>query len=59
MDPAICADVGGCWDDTPAYVPPSAYEVVVDDMTFTIIPDVPEYTVDRETLYSWGELKRR
>jgi len=58
MDPAICEGMGGCYDVIPAPRPESAYEIVVDGTTYTVYPDVPEYTVSLDTLYSWGELKQ-
>jgi len=58
MDPAICNDIGGCWNEIVPPRPESAYEILVDKTTFTVYPEVPEFTVDRETLYEWGSLKR-
>jgi hypothetical protein len=53
-----CVQDGGCAVH-PALPPPSsAYEVVVEQTTFTVWPDVPEFTVNLETLYQWGDLKR-
>lgn len=59
MDPAICDDLGGCYDTIPVPRPESAYEIVIDGHTYTVHPDIPEYTVSLETLYSWGELERK
>ena len=59
MDPAICIAIGGCTPEVTPPRPESAYELVVEGTTFTVYPEVPEYTIDMETLYAWGELKRK